>query len=297
MTQHPRSNGTGVVVARSTAAQSQWDFLARVGSDELFRVAVLGVKSQNPFSYSVPDGQLPMLADALRRGGQCVYVWSFYVAAALYDGGGSWKDRKEAMAYLENECEMPHANATRACDTVDIVYRLTIQDDPDGVGVPSVQQLNRIARANLRKVEGGVGIVNGWVVKKWGRWDKVTPKALADKCQRVKDDALGVDADKKALQTAETVDSTAVEVTDRPKRTPLNTPEQQADVRLARSIDAFLQLMEAGTSMAANLEAFDRPPDWLQLHASAFRQTRKALDRLEPMMDAALTTSGDELPL
>jgi hypothetical protein len=288
MAQHPRSNGTALVTRPTAPAESQWDFLARVDSNELFRGAVLGVKSQNPFSYSVPDGQLPMLADALRRGGQCVYVWSFYVAASLYDGGGNWKDRRKAMAYLENDCEMPQSNARRACDTVDIVHRLTIQDDPDGVGVPSVEQVNRIARSGIKKVPGGVGIVNGWVCKKWGRWDKVTPKALADKCQRVKNDDRGVAADKKALQTAETVDGTAVGVTDRPKRTPLNTPEQQAAARLARSIDAFLQLMEAGTSMAANLEAFDREPEWLQLHASAFRQTRQALDRLEPMMDAAL---------
>jgi phage terminase small subunit len=55
--------------------------------------------------------------------------------------------------------------------------------------------------------------------------------------------------------------------------------------------------MAAGTSMANNLVDFDRPPEWLQLHASDFRRTADAIERLKPMMDAALTTSGDELPL
>jgi hypothetical protein len=230
------------------------------------------------------------------------------VAAALYDGGGNWKDRQKAMTFLENDCEMPQSNARRACDTVDIVHRLTIEDDPDGVGVPSVEQVNRIARADMKKVEGGVGIVNGWVVKKWGRWDKVSPKELAKKCQMVKDDALGVAADKKALQTPEdehppadanVVDGTAVEVVVPVpgQRTTLNDPQQQAAARRARAADVFQDLARTGSSMLAVLEDFDPTHPWVQENSSDWLRAVQAVDQIRALIDDATKLRADELPL
>jgi hypothetical protein len=301
MTQDTRSTGT-VVVARSTSKNPWPGFsLATADLDDLYRSAVLGIKGQRPFGGAVNRVELDQMADAMAATNLTVYTVSFYVAAAMYEPLSGWGDptRREAMDFLQDQCGVTSSNARRACDTVDIAASVTI--DEDTVGIPTIGQLNRIARANIKKI-GGWGKVNAWVKRKGG-WGNVSPDAISSYCQKVDADAKAEEHDRKALQTAEdehppadanVVDGTAVEVADaelepepeRP-RTPLNTVEQSAAVRLAHSIDAFEQLMAAGASMAANLEAFDRPPEWLQLRASDFRNTERAIARLKPMMDAA----------
>jgi hypothetical protein len=301
MSQEPPSTGTAVVAA-TNGKKTNLVYLADADLDDLYRSAVLSIKSRKPAGAGIKRADLDQMADAMATANRKIYIGAFYVAAALYEPTSDYNDptRGAAMEYLEERAGITHSNARRAITTIDIVATVTI--DEDTVGIPTIGQLNRIAQANVKEI-GGWGKVNAWVKRKGG-WGNVSEAAITHYCQTVKADAQAEERDRKALRTAEDehppadvqvvedddelegVDAVPVGQAPR-QRTPLNTVEQSADVRLAHSVEAFEQLMAAGTSMANNLAAFDRPPAWLELHASDFRRTRQALDHLEPMMDAA----------
>jgi hypothetical protein len=290
--QDPRSTSTAVVVARSTpATESQRDSLATVDLDALYRSAVLSIKGQAPFG-GVNVDSLADKAEALANANEKTYVVTFYLAAKLYrpegDPSARLTARIDAIRYLGDRANVSPSNARLACDMVDVAATFTINED---TGLPTLAQLNRVARANIKKA-GGAGIVNGWAMTKFGRWDKISDEALADKCLKIWNDDRDVNREQKALRTPEDPhEPPDVEVVGaepvRPAPRPLNTPEQQEAARRARAADLFKTLAVDGSRMLAAMADFDPTHPWVQENSSDWRRAVEAVDQVKALIDDA----------
>jgi hypothetical protein len=231
-----------------------------------------------------------------------LYDVAFIAADQLWtsDWTPGGHERERAVDLIATGLRCSPATARNAFQAVDLGRMLSVEK----VGTPTVEQLMWIVWARVQGPQArGWGMVDAWMVRKGFTFENVTRPAIEDYCARVKkqlkdekvqraDATLPADPYDPpdavvADDRAEEVDGEIVGPAPRP-RTPLNTTEQAADVRLARAIEAFERLMEDGTSMLNNIKDFDRSPEWLRLRASDFRRTVEAVERLKPIMDAAL---------
>lgn len=122
---------------------------------------------------------------------------AFVVATSLYEPTTDRRDpaRSQAVAFLRERLGVSRRSAYYACEQVDLVQVLKI----DRTGVPSIRHLNEVVWSQVGRA--GWGKVNAWVVRKGG-FEKVSPTAVADYCQQVREDEVAEQHERSLQATA-----------------------------------------------------------------------------------------------